>query len=172
MTLRTTCLLLLAAIVIAGCSRTATLQLRGMAPLNLNETGESTPVDVRIYQLKSDARFRKAAFEKLWTKDEEALGDERLAPAKTVSVLPGGATEPAAKVELGELATGTNFIGIMAMYGKADAKDNRTLVIAVDDAEKYVIEFTGYAVALREVKSAASAESQPAESKPAETKTK
>lgn len=165
MTLRSTCLLLLTLLAVTGCSRTATLQLRGTAPLNLNEAGESTPVDVRIYQLKSDAGFRKAAFEKLWTKDKETLGEELLAGPKTVSVLPGGAGEPAAKVELGELATGTNFIGVMAMYGKADAKDNRTLVVAVDDAEKYVIELTGYAVALRELKSAAAAESKPAESK-------
>lgn len=169
MTLRSTCLLLLAALAFTGCSRTATLQLRGTAPLNLNEAGESTPVDVRIYQLKSDAHFRKAAFEKLWTKDKETLGDDLLAERKTVSVLPGGAGEPTAKVELGELATGTNFIGVMAMYGKADAKDNRTLVVAVDDAEKYIIEFTGYAVALRELKQA---ESKSAEGKPAETKTK
>jgi type VI secretion system VasD/TssJ family lipoprotein len=161
MTLRTICLLILAAVMVTGCSRTATLQLRGTAPLNLNEAGESTPVDVRIYQLRSDKAFRKAAFEKLWTKDKEALGDDLLAGAKTVSVLPGGAGEPPARVELGELATGTGFIGIMALYGKADAKDNRTLVVAVDDAEKYVIEFTGYAVALREQKPAAAAEGKP-----------
>jgi type VI secretion system VasD/TssJ family lipoprotein len=161
MTLRTICLFLLTAALLAGCSRTATLQFHGTAPLNLNEAGESTPVDVRIYQLRSDKAFRKAAFEKLWTKHKEALGDDMLAEPKTVSVLPGGAGEPPARVELGELATGTNFIGIMALYGKADAKDNRTLVVAVDDAEKYVIEFTGYAVALREQKPAATAEGKP-----------
>lgn len=165
MTLRSICLLLLAVIAVTGCSRTATLQLRGTAPLNLNEAGESTPVDARIYQLKSDVNFRKAVYEKLWTKDKEALGDDLLVEKKIVSVLPGGVSEPAAKVELGELATGTNFIGVMAMYSKADAKDNRTLVIAVDDAEKYVIEFTGYSVALRELKHAAASESKPAETK-------
>ncbi len=167
MTLRSTCLLLLllTALVVTGCSRTATLQVRGTAPLNLNEAGESTPVDVRIYQLKSDVNFRKAAFEKLWTKDKEALGEDLLAGPKTVSVLPGGAGEPAAKVELGELVSGTNFIGVMAMYGKTDAKDNRTLVVAVDDAEKYVIEFTRYSVGLRDVKQAAASESKPAETK-------
>lgn len=161
MTLRMICLLFAAALAMAGCSRTATLQLRGTAPLNLNENGESTPVDVRIYQLKSDARFRKAVFEKLWTKDADALGDDLLVPAKTVSVLPGGAGEPAAKVELGELATGTNFIGVMAMYGKADAKDNRTLVLPVDDAEKHVIEFSGYSVKLRELKPAPAVDDKP-----------
>lgn len=132
----------------AGCSRTATLQLRGLAPLNLNDTGESTPVDVRIYQLKDDAAFRRATFEKLWTEDEKVLGQDRLAPPRTESVVPGNPTDQPKRVALGELEIGTRFIGIMALYAKTDARDARTLVLPVNDAEKPVIEFSGYGIAL------------------------
>jgi type VI secretion system protein VasD len=132
----------------SGCSRTATLQMRGLAPLNLNDTGESTPVDVRIYQLKDDAAFRRATFEKLWTEDDKVLGQDRLAPAKTESVVPGNPTDQPRRVELGELEVGTRFIGIMALYAKTDARDARTLVLPVNDAEKPVIEFSGYGISL------------------------
>ena len=147
-TLRLSLSFLAILVLFTGCSRTATLQLRGLAPLNLNDTGESTPVDVRIYQLKDDAAFRRATFEKLWTEDEKVLGQDRLAPPKTESVVPGNPTDQPKKVALGELEVGTRFIGIMALYAKTDARDARTLVLPVNDAEKPVIEFSGYGIAL------------------------
>ena len=141
--------------VLAGCSQTATMQVRGLVPLNLNDTGESTPVDVRFYQLKDATAFKRATFEKLWTEDEKVLGQDRLAPPKVVSVLPGNPTDQPTKVALGELATGTRFIGVMALYAKTDARDARTLVLALEEAEKPVIEFSGYGIALSSDKKAA-----------------
>ncbi len=149
--------------VCAGCSRTATLQLRGLAPLNLNDTGESTPVDVRIYQLKDDASFRRATFEKLWTEDEKVLGQDRLAPPKTESVVPGNPTDQPKRVALGELEVGTRFIGIMALYAKTDARDARTLVLPVNDAEKPVIEFSGYGISLKNDKTSDKASEKPSD---------
>jgi type VI secretion system VasD/TssJ family lipoprotein len=134
--------------MLAGCSQTATMQVRGLVPLNLNDTGESTPVDVRFYQLRDATAFKRATFEKLWTEDEKVLGQDRLAPPKVVSVLPGNPTDQPTKVALGELATGTRFIGVMALYAKTDARDARTLVLAVEEAERPVIEFSGYGIAL------------------------
>jgi type VI secretion system VasD/TssJ family lipoprotein len=131
------------------------MQVRGLVPLNLNDTGESTPVDVRFYQLKDAAAFKRATFEKLWTEDEKVLGQDRLAPPKVVSVLPGNPTDQPTKVALGELATGTRFIGVMALYAKTDARDARTLVLALEEAEKPVIEFSGYGIALSSDKKAA-----------------
>ena len=90
-------------------------------------------MDVRIYQLKDDAAFKRALFEKRWTEDEKVLGQDRLAPPKVVSVLPGNPTDQLTKVALGELATGTRCIGVLALNAKTDA---RTLVLAVEEAEK------------------------------------
>jgi type VI secretion system protein VasD len=149
---------LLAILVLAvGCARTATLQMRGVAPLNLNDAGESTPVDVRIYQLKDDGAFRRATFEKLWTEDEKTLGQDRLAPPRVESIVPGNPTDKPKLIALGELATGTRFIGIMALYAKSDARDARTLVLPVDEADEPVIEFSGYGISLaKEQRKAAS----------------
>jgi type VI secretion system VasD/TssJ family lipoprotein len=150
---------LVATAVLAGCS-SATLQVRGVAPLNLNEAAESTPVDVRFYQLRDDAALKRAPFEKLWTEDEKVLGQDRLAPPKVISVLPGNATDQPARIALGELAAGTRFIGIMALYAKTDARDSRIVVLPVGEAEKPVIEFSGYGIALVR-------DDQPREAKPA-----
>jgi type VI secretion system VasD/TssJ family lipoprotein len=139
---------LLALALLVGCGQTATLRLRGVAPLNRNDAGESTPVDVRIYQLRGDERFRKAAFEKLWTEDEKALGDDRLAAPRVVSILPGGANDQPLTVELGDLAANTRYLGLMALFGKADAKDNRTLVLTVDEANRETIVLNGYSIRL------------------------
>jgi type VI secretion system protein VasD len=143
------CLSALAVLLLAsGCGRTATLQMRGLAPLNLNDAGESTPVDVRIYQLKDDAAFKRATFEKLWTEDEKVLGQDRLAAPRVESIVPGSATDQPKRVALGELATGTRFIAVMALYAKADARDTRTLILPVDEAERPIIEFSGYGIAI------------------------
>lgn len=144
-----TCASFLALIVLlVGCSRTATLQVRGVAPLNLNDAGESTPVDVRIYQLKDDGAFKRATFEKLWTEDEKVLGEDRLASPRVESIVPGNATDQPKRIALGELEVGTRFIGIMALYAKTDARDARVLVLPINDAEEPVIEFSGYGISL------------------------
>jgi type VI secretion system protein VasD len=142
------CAPFLALILLVGCSSTATLQVRGVAPLNLNDAGESTPVDVRIYQLKDDAAFKRATFEKLWTEDEKVLGQDRLAAPRVESIVPGNATDQPKRIALGELEVGTRFIGIMALYAKTDARDARVLVLPISEAEKPVIEFSGYGISI------------------------
>jgi type VI secretion system protein VasD len=159
------CAPFLALVLLVGCSSTATLQVRGVAPLNLNDAGESTPVDVRIYQLKDDAAFKRATFEKLWTEDEKVLGQDRLAAPRVESIVPGNATDQPKRIALGELEVGTRFIGIMALYAKTDARDARVLVLPLSEAEKPVIEFSGYGISIAgEAKKPASADegSQPA----------
>ena len=157
-------------ILLVGCSRSATLQMRGVAPLNLNDAGESTPVDVRIYQLKDDAAFKRATFEKLWTEDEKVLGQDRLAPPRVESIVPGNPTDQPKRVALGELETGTRFIGVMALYGKTDARDARVLVLPIDDAEDPVIEFSGYGISLAgDKKTASDDKSDKPAAKPADT---
>jgi type VI secretion system protein VasD len=75
-----------------GCSRTPpaesaepcdkqvlTLGVLATPHLNPEETGESRPVVLRIYQLKTDVGFRNATFEKIWKQDQEGLGKDLLA---------------------------------------------------------------------------------------------
>ena len=135
-------------ILLVGCTDSATLQMRGVAPLNLNDAGESTPVDVRIYQLKNDAAFKRATFETLWTEDKKVLGQDYLAAPLTESIVPGNATDQPKRIHMDELEAGTRFIGIMALYGKTDARDARLLVLPVEGVDKPVIEFSGYGISL------------------------
>jgi type VI secretion system protein VasD len=135
-------------VLLVGCTRSTTLQMRGVAPLNVNDAGESTPVDVRIFQLKDDGAFRRATFEKLWTDDKTVLGQDSLAPYRVVSIVPGNPTDQPKQITIAELESGTRFIGVMALYAKADARDARTLVLPVDEADEPVIELSGYGISL------------------------
>ena len=52
------------------------MTILGSRRLNPTETGEARPVQLRIYQSKSDARFNFAEFEDIWKKDQKTLGDD------------------------------------------------------------------------------------------------
>lgn len=139
--------LTLALVLLAGCSSPVRTQVRGITPLNVNDTNESTPVDVRFYQLAATARFEKAPFEALWLDAAKELEDELLAKPVIVSVAPGQAGQKPMTVELGELKEATRFIGVMALYRRSDGKP-RVLIIPRDQADDVVIELTGYTIRL------------------------
>ena len=44
--------------------------------LNPTEFGEPRPVQLRIYQVKTDARFNFAEFQDIWKNDQKTLGDD------------------------------------------------------------------------------------------------
>ncbi len=46
--------------------------------INLTESGEPRPVQLRLYQLKNDVGFRNVSFEQVWKEDEEKLGEDLL----------------------------------------------------------------------------------------------
>ncbi len=56
----------------------ASLVVQTSSRVNLAEDGRSLPTIVRIYQLKSIAKFENAEFEQLWKKDKETLGEDML----------------------------------------------------------------------------------------------
>jgi type VI secretion system VasD/TssJ family lipoprotein len=56
----------------------ALLVVQTSSRVNLAEDGRSLPTIVRIYQLKSIAKFENAEFEELWRKDKETLGEDML----------------------------------------------------------------------------------------------
>jgi type VI secretion system VasD/TssJ family lipoprotein len=56
-----------AAALLAACGGPSYVRVRGVSPLNVNDSNESTPVDVRLYQLKDDGRFTRARVEELFS---------------------------------------------------------------------------------------------------------
>jgi type VI secretion system protein VasD len=94
-----------------------TLALTATQRSNALSSGEGRPVQVRIYQLKSDARLRTASFEDVWQSDAKALEGEVVSSEqhtifpgekKTVSVAP----KPDAA-----------FLGVVALFREPQGKD-------------------------------------------------
>jgi type VI secretion system VasD/TssJ family lipoprotein len=132
---------------LTGCG-TVSVSARGVSPLNVNEHGESTPVDVRFYQLRSDQKFRNASYDQLWMSENDALGPDKLGDRVTATVFPGTPGDRPAEISLGKRQAGTVFIGVMALYRRADAKGARTVVIPVQEAPSRVLQFSGYGIAV------------------------
>ena len=53
-----------------------TVSLLASPTINPTSQGETRPVVIRVYQLKSDARFYNASFDKIWNDDKAALGED------------------------------------------------------------------------------------------------
>jgi type VI secretion system protein VasD len=56
--------------------------------VNAAATGEGRPLQLRVYQLKSDARLRMASFEDVWQDDAKAL-DKDLVAVEQHTIFPG-----------------------------------------------------------------------------------
>jgi len=133
---------------VAGCARTGSVQVRGVTPLHVNKAGESTPVNVRIYQLKRGDRFTAASFDSLWTDDRTTLGEDLHGEPLTITVYPGSADEEPRVHDLGELGQGVEAIGVMALYRQAGPEDQRTALVPVDQLDDTVLVFSQYSVRL------------------------
>jgi type VI secretion system protein VasD len=134
-----------AILVLIGCTVPVKLQMRGVKPLNENERKENTPVDVRIYQLKDNARFDRATIDNLWMKDKETLAED-LAAVKTITVFPAEAQDKPQVVDLGTVDPSIRFIGILALYAKEEEGKPRKVVVPVAEADDVVWEFTGFQI--------------------------
>ena len=64
--------------LLAGCGGAIGVVLEGGEKLNPTREGKATPVNVSLFQLKSDTAFGRADFEDLWRRDAETLKDDRL----------------------------------------------------------------------------------------------
>lgn len=60
--------------------------------VNAGPDGAGLPVQVRLYQLKSEARLLNAFFEEIWKQDTEALGED-LVRMREITVFPGKSQE-------------------------------------------------------------------------------
>jgi len=133
-----------------GCGSVKSIYIKGVDPMNLNFQGESTPVDVRIYQLRDDKRFNMAQFEDLWTKDEKVLGDDKLSDPTVTTLYPGNKNDSPRKIDLGNLKTETRYLGILALYlGKGKDDHKRHMAISLKDAGKGVFTFTDYKIQIQ-----------------------
>lgn len=133
------------AALLAACGGPVTLRMRGVKPLNENDRKENVPVDVRIYQLKDNARFERATVEDLWVKDKETLAED-LAAVKTVTVFPAEAQDKPQEVDLGRVEPSIRFIGLLALYPREEPGQPRKVTAPVSEAGRVIWEFTGYRV--------------------------
>lgn len=145
----TATLIALATLVLGGCSSTreVDLEVRGVTPMNLNVDQESTPVSVRVFPLASDGKFRAATVDQLWTDHAKTLAEDLLGEPTVITVFPGSADDRPVDHTV-TVSSSARFIGLLAMYQKADAQDRRTLILPIDEADDKPILFTGFAVSV------------------------
>lgn len=131
-------------LLLAGCA-TPTVRVHGVAPLNINPVNESTPVDVRFYQLSDDQPFVTTPFETLWVEAPKVLGNTLQAPVVVRTVFPGTAGDPPVTLPLSGFAQQTRFIGVLALFRTSDGTP-RQLVIPCEQLTNEVIELRGSTV--------------------------
>ena len=144
--------LLLASGLLSACAFNITVHYRGVAPLNLNEEGESLPVKLRIYQFLDETTaklFVTEPFDAVWTDDKGTLGDGLLMMKETDAVIPQGANDPFVTVQLLEEKEETDkrcrYVGIMALIGTAnDENKPRRDYKPVSEVGNYIFNITGY----------------------------
>ncbi len=94
-----------------------TLALAASPRSNALASGEGRPVQVRVYQLKSDARLRTASFEDVWQSDTKVLEGE-VVSSEQHTIFPGSkqtitvAPKPDAA-----------FLGLVALFREPQGKD-------------------------------------------------
>jgi type VI secretion system VasD/TssJ family lipoprotein len=124
------------------------IQLKAMPDLNPNDRGEPTPVDVRIYALKTPNAFTQASFEELWVKEDEALGASMAQKPELITLEP--ADEEAKGIFKKVKMYGGFYLGIMALYsGQSDGGlEERKICVDAKVADGGRFEFTGHRIVL------------------------
>jgi type VI secretion system protein VasD len=94
-----------------------TLSLTATQRSNALSSGEGRPVQVRVYQLKSDARLRTASFEDVWQADAKALEGE-VVSTEQHTIFPGEKKSIAVAPK-----PDAAFIGVVALFREPQGKD-------------------------------------------------
>jgi type VI secretion system protein VasD len=111
------------------------------AEANPSPSGRPSPLQVRVYELKSAAAFNSADFMSLYERDAATLGPEMV--AREEFVLSPGASRPYTKT----LAPDTRFLGFVAAYRDLDhAKWRTTLPIQPGKSQKIVVRASALAI--------------------------
>jgi type VI secretion system protein VasD len=85
--------------------------------LNATADGQPRPVQLRIYQLKSDTRLRSSSFEDIWQKEAHALAGD-LVKSDEHTIYPGQSTEVDLKPE-----PGVTTVAAVALFREPQGKD-------------------------------------------------
>lgn len=97
-----------------------TLKIDADPELNPDHQGESAPVFLRLYELKSDEAFASADFIELYERDKETLGDSFVQRRKLSRIAPGEKREHEMVLD-----SNTRYIGVLGeffQYGDAAYK--------------------------------------------------
>lgn len=87
---------------------------------------DSSPVLVRVYQLKGKDKFQQAMFKTLWKNDTEELGSD-LVDRKEITVYPDENVDFPLAVDV---KRGASYIGVMALFRQPDVEGWRQVVPA------------------------------------------
>lgn len=104
--------------------KTLHLDFTSRAELNLDDDAASSPVVIRIYQLKTADKFSAAPYLSLVDDDAETLGDTLLASKEFV-------LKPSSSISIDvPFDSKAEFVGIVALYKEPDLKkDNWRLLL-------------------------------------------
>jgi type VI secretion system protein VasD len=100
------------------CEQVApTLSITATARANASAAGEGRPVQVRIYQLKSDARLRTASFDDIWQNDAKTLEGE-LVSMEQQTVFPGETKQVVVAPK-----PDAHYLALVALFREPQGKD-------------------------------------------------
>lgn len=94
-----------------------TLSITATQRANALSAGEGRPVQLRIYQLKSDARLRTASFEDIWQNDQKTLEGE-LVSVEQQTVFPGETKELPVTPK-----PDAHYLALVALFREPQGKD-------------------------------------------------
>jgi type VI secretion system VasD/TssJ family lipoprotein len=138
--------------LLTGCaSTTVTMEFVALKPVNTvgGTEGESRVVEIRIYQLKDDAKFKAATVDALWTNAEETLGEELIEVKLGESIFPEDKAVAVGKeITLDPLNSATKFIGILALFSETDTGE-RKVAVTLDEADDVLFQLTGYHISVK-----------------------
>jgi type VI secretion system protein VasD len=135
--------ILVVSTALAGCGAfsflgfgMASVNLQPSKTMNVGDEKQPLPIEVRIYQLKSDYKMKKADFKSIWKNDKGVL-DETLLDKKEVMVYPGKNLE----IEI-EKKDEAKYIGVAAIFRKPDEES---------DGWKHIIELSSWNIGSQDI---------------------
>jgi type VI secretion system protein VasD len=142
--------LLAAPVLLAGCGGPAPLPppvleltLIGGASQNVDPSGKSSPVALRLYELTGTAKFERADAFALIERDKQTLGSD--SSVSEEFVIAPGETRPLTHA----LLPNTQFVGIIAIFRDIDRAAWRVSApVAKNGVSKFVVRIDGLKVTL------------------------
>jgi type VI secretion system protein VasD len=128
--------------VLVGCASgpdTYTIRVKGEPSLNLNSQGDSTPVNMRIYQLLDRSGFEAADFDSLWEGGEEVL------TGGVVEVTEHVVTTTQDMTDIVLVASEeVRFIGIVGLFNQQG--ESWRVCIPVEEVGDWLFSFQGFQI--------------------------